>query len=249
MYNFDEYYDNYNEFDRYIKEFKDTLKVGLKKEIKDELEKLKKENAELQEIKTNWNALEREYKNKIKEVEREKESVIKNAKREFYQDKLKDFLEKAFEARELYEVVVSAKYLDKCDMCDSNRKIYIRDVFDREHKVNCKCTSTYNCYSVKKEELQLYIQKYPNRDDFYIALQVWDTHSTYTTKLFGFGDRIFKEDNNETIYNKFEIDNPPKSIHRAHFTNKDEAQKYADYLNEKETKEKGINRGVATVEL
>jgi hypothetical protein len=136
---YDDYYDDYNEFEEQIEKFKLSLIKGIKKEHQHEMERLKKENKELQEIKNNWNKLEREYKNKIRQVELEKEDFIKNVRREMYQDKLKEFLEKAFdEARKLYEVTNVSLRKEKCDICDSDRKVIVKDALGREYKVGCK---------------------------------------------------------------------------------------------------------------
>ena len=62
---YDEFYDEPSEFDIQIEEWKDTLRECVKKEYKEEMERLRKENAELLDIKKNW-------QEKIRELETEK---------------------------------------------------------------------------------------------------------------------------------------------------------------------------------
>jgi len=234
---YDDYYDDYNEFEEQIEKFKLSLIKGIKEEHQHEMERLKKENKELQEIKNNWNKLEREYKNKIRQVELEKEDFIKNVRREMYQDKLKEFLEKAFdEARKLYEVTNVSLRKDKCDICDSDRNVIVKDALGREYKVGCKCKENDFVYMAKETKTKLYIQKTSGKNDFWVGLSV-DKEDRYSeTTLFGFGD--YKENANSSIYDKFDITNPPKASYYAYFTSKEEAEKYAEYLNEKRRKER-----------
>lgn len=233
---YDDYYDDYNEFEEQIEKFKLSLIKGIKEEHQHEMERLKKENKELQEIKNNWNKLEREYKNKIRQVELEKEDFIKNVRREMYQDKLKEFLEKAFEVRKLYEVTNVSLSKDKCDICDSDRNVIVKDVLGREYKVGCKCKENDFVYMAKETKTKLYIQKTSGKNDFWVGLRVEGGQIYSETILFGFGD--YKKNANGRIYDKFDITNPPKESYYAYFTSKEEAEKYAEYLNEKRRKER-----------
>lgn len=230
---YDDYYDNYNEFDAQIEEFKQSLIKSVKEEHQKEIAKLREENAKLQEVKRNWNTLENELKTKIRELERQKEQNTDIVRREFYNDKLKDFLEKAFEARTLYRVTTDTFKSEKCDLCDSNRNILLKDGLGREYKVRCECNTTKTKYIVEKANLDLYIQKGGGRDNFWMALRQSSDYSN--TNIFGFGDAEIKTEG--VMLDKFDIDNLPKIIYYTYFTNKEEAQKYADYLNEKSQEE------------
>lgn len=233
LYDYDDYYDNYNEFDAQIEEFKQSLIKSVKEEHQKEIAKLREENAKLQEVKRNWNTLEIELKNKIRELEIQKEQNINIVRQEFYNDKLKDFLEKAFEARNLYEVNSRSLENEKCNICDSNRQILLKDNLGREYKVRCQCAIKEIKYITEKANLNLYIQKDSGRDTFWMALRESTDYSN--TNIFGFGDA--KINTYGSILDKFDIDNPPKDRYNTYFTSQEEAQKYADYLNEKRQEE------------
>ncbi|MCK9470173.1 MAG: hypothetical protein M0Q88_00275 [Bacilli bacterium] len=233
-YDYDDYYDNYNEFDAQIEKFKQSLIKSVKEEHQKEIAKLREENAKLQEVKRNWNTLENELKTKIRELETQKKQNINIVRSDFYDDKLKDFLEKAFEARTLYQVNDKEVKSKKCDLCDSNRNIILKDDSGREYKVKCKCTITKTKYIAEKANLNLYIQKSERDNNFWMALRKEDSDFS-STNIFGFGDAEIKTKG--IILDKFDIDNLPKSIYYTYFTNKGEAQKYADYLNEKSQEE------------
>ena len=55
------------EFDEEIEQLKETLKKSVRKEVLDELEKLRAENKELQGIKANFEKIKRDY-NMIKNL-------------------------------------------------------------------------------------------------------------------------------------------------------------------------------------
>lgn len=91
----------------------------------------------------------------------------------------------------------------------------------------------------KETKTKLYIQKTSGKNDFWVGLSVDKVDRYSETILFGFGD--YKENNaNGRIYDKFDITNPPKESYYAYFISKEEAEKYAEYLNEKRRKESEI---------
>lgn len=63
------------EFDEKIEELKNELRESVKKEINDEIEKLRKENKELQGIKRNFESVKKDFERKKDECDR----AIRNA--------------------------------------------------------------------------------------------------------------------------------------------------------------------------
>ena len=64
-----------SEFDEKIEELKNELRESVKKEINDEIEKLRKENKELQGIKRNFESVKKDFERKKDECDR----AIRNA--------------------------------------------------------------------------------------------------------------------------------------------------------------------------
>lgn len=60
----DEDYFGPSEFDEKIEELKNELRESVKKEVKDELEKLREENKKLQGIKENFESIKEDYERK-----------------------------------------------------------------------------------------------------------------------------------------------------------------------------------------
>jgi hypothetical protein len=221
--NYDDYYEEYSEIDRLICELKDGALKGLKQDIKDKLDRLEKENNELQDIKNNWNRLEKEYKEKVRELENYKDNVKREAYRLPLEEMMKNFQEEYFVVNQKYEKV------DKCNKCNDDRKLILTDAYGRETKINCVCDkSEYTGYKVEsryivgissiakrdsKPKLWVYFsyQKGDRNDDGYYRC------STYLDdeKIVDFEKAIKNNQTNDYL-----------------FKDKKEAQKYANYLNE-----------------
>lgn len=218
----DFYDDEYDYFDSTIAELKEQLKKEVKQEIQDRMQALEKENAELQDVKDNWEKIKREYENKINETEREKQYILGNAKREIYNATLKDLFENCEYFSKIYKVDTEYIKQDKCNKCDENRKLTLTDCFGRKHEVSCKCAESKRVY-VAEENLrtEIYVQKDAKRDNF--AFNVKEDSD------YNYGRKISKED----VLEKFDKDKV-KNYYSTYFTTIEEAQKYADYLNSQE---------------
>ena len=130
---YDDFYNEPSESDIYIEELKDKIRLEVKKDIINELERLRKENKELQDVKNNINKLEREYNQKKNELERE----YQEKERTLMQRPLNELLEIIKE--EYYCIDRPYDYIPKCDKCNEKRKLEFTDVYGRKHEVKCVC--------------------------------------------------------------------------------------------------------------
>lgn len=220
---YEDFYDEeYDYFDSTITDLKEQLKKEVKQEIQDKIKTLEKENAELKDVKENWEEIKREYENKINQIEREKQDVLDNAKTRIYNATLKELFDNCEYFSKIYKV--DTKYIpqEKCNKCDEDRKLTIKDCYEREHKVSCKC-SVSKCIYVATENTatQIYVQKEAKRDDFAFSIRE-DSEYVYGRKI-----------NKEDVLEKFDKDKV-KGYCNTYFTTLEEAQKYADYLNSTE---------------
>lgn len=227
---FDDYFYEESEFDERINELKDSLRSQVKEEIKNKIEELTKRNKELEERQKNLSSLEKEYQDKIRNFEYEKERIISNTKKELYNANLEQFLDFVFEHQVLYEIDRKSIGQEKCPYCDDNRRIKVKDILGREYTTRCKCSNYKDGYFVKENKCNLYFRKQKNSTVFKMILDVKNEYNS--TEIFGFsGEKTIMTD---CLYEKFDENNPPKSYYRTYFTSKEEAQKYADYLNKLE---------------
>lgn len=152
---FDDYEDYYNEpseFEQQVDEFKESLLKSVKQEHISEMNRLKKENLELQEVKKNWNTIESEYKNKIRELQRKIESAESDARRA----KLNDIMQEL--KHDLWQVYSTSVYNPKCNKCDDRREIHFISPQGKDMVESCNCATSYSKYVPKKYELYSFQQ-------------------------------------------------------------------------------------------
>ena len=233
MYFDDDYFNEENEFDERINELKDSLRNQVKEEIKNKIEELTKRNEELEERQKNLSSLEKEYQDKIKKFEYEKEQIIRNTKQEMYNANLEQFLDFVFEHQVLYKVDYKNIKQEKCPYCDDNRQIKVKDILGREYTTHCKCDDYKKSYYVCERKCYLYFEKEKKSTYFRMILKINDSdYNCSDTKLFGFsGEKNIVSDN---LYETFDENNQPNNYFNSYFASKEEAQKYADYLNKLE---------------
>ncbi|MES9718973.1 hypothetical protein, partial [Bacillus safensis] len=76
----DEFYNEPNEFEKQINEFKESLLKSVKQEYLSEMEQLKKENKELQVVRENLDTIEKEYKEKSRRLDWERHNMERELK-------------------------------------------------------------------------------------------------------------------------------------------------------------------------
>ena len=210
-----------SEFDEKIEEFKEELRNSVKQEIKDEIEKLRKENKELHDIKKNFESIQRDFEIKKSECDR----AMRNAEVKAKQARLKELMDTYRIV--LWSVGCMCQYKEKCDKCGKDRKIQItlpdgsfasyrcecgvgKKVYRPKeyvlHKMNDRFGTVNAWYRMRGKEGEEYIEEY----DF----------SRYAKTIVNH-DKSFKEINVE-------------SLSKVFFATKEECQEFCDYLNKLE---------------
>lgn len=216
--NYDDDFFESGEFDSQIEEFKEELRKSVKKEIQDKIEKLLKENEELQDIKKNFESIQRNFESKKSEYDR----AMRDAEIKAKQTRLKELMD-------TYKIVLWSvdwmyQYKEKCDKCGTDRKIQItlpdgsfasyrcecgvgKKVYRPKeyvlHKMNDRFGTVNAWYRMRGKEGEEYIEEY----DF----------SRYAKTIVNH-DKSFKEINVE-------------SLSKVFFATKEECQEFCDYLN------------------
>lgn len=131
---------NGGEFDEEIEQFKETLKKSVKKEVLEELEKLRAENKELQGIKANFEEVKREYERKKTECDR----AIREAESKAYRARLSEIMEQCKII--LYAPGRKQAYKKKCDKCDERRQVKVSLPSGRVVEDRCSCCETERFY-------------------------------------------------------------------------------------------------------
>lgn len=227
MYN---YYENFyepSENDIVMEEIGDILKKMIRKEIMDELEALRKENAELQEFKRAKEAYERELELAKAGYESMARSEANRVKRMRIHDLFGDELTVGYMAAK------NAKRKPKCDKCDDNRCLHYTTPRGRDATEYCECNGYDYTYEVKESELLR----------FKISKNCWDVNESVYKYYKHVNDTYDdKDDSNDYalvshVYQGESFAVVKNSYSDYLFLDKTKCQEYCDWLNEQEAKE------------
>lgn len=140
MYYENDFYDEPSEFEMQVEEFKDALKSAVKKEHQDEVNRLRAENDELQEIRNNFESIKQQYDKKLRELEIEKQKATRDAKRMRLNELFGDM------NVVMYRPISTHVYEPKCNVCDNHRQITFMSPSGNEMRDNCKCGKIHTKY-------------------------------------------------------------------------------------------------------
>ncbi|MBR3645643.1 MAG: hypothetical protein IKN54_04430 [Lachnospiraceae bacterium] len=211
---YDEFYDEPSEFDIQIEEWKDTLRECVKKEYKEEMERLRKENAELLDIKKNW-------QEKIRELETEKfklKVATIDAENKAKKARLRELLD-AF-TKQAWGYKYTFKYIhEKCDKCDKDGYIHYKSPQGRNVKEKCDCRKQICFYSPQEAEI-VEIDDY--RGEIKPTFAYNDNYDDYKKTT-----RVYAGENFDDIDNYYGMV----------FFNKDDCERFCEYKNSQNIKE------------
>lgn len=229
-YEWDAEYCEPSEFEEKCDELKEMIKQSARKEINDELIKLKSENASMKSIVDNFN-------NKLKELEQEKQKYIWNENklkeeitRQIKNERLGNLLD-GFQTT-LYTIINEGRERPKCNKCDKDRYIHFKSPSGKDMTERCECYSSNNFYVVKEAECKEFRICEFNNNNRKGKLTGW-----YKLRRARDNDYDYYESSDyayDSIYNN----QPFKEINRnkIYFYDKTKAQEYADWLNNKNNK-------------
>jgi hypothetical protein len=215
----DEDYFGPSEFDVKIEELKNELRESVKKEVKDELEKLREENKKLQGIKENFESIKKDYGRKKAECE----SAMRNAETKARQARLKELMEQ-FKVV-LWSVKRNFQYKEKCDRCDSDREVKIKLPSGRMTYDDCKCGTRKKVYYPDMEILYELSDEYQGIKTWYRAANDKEESDLTMCSCTTYVEEIV--DHNKD-FNEIDAED------NIFFATKEECQEFCDYMNRKE---------------
>lgn len=175
MYYDEEFYNEPSEYDQMVDEFRDSLIKSVKQDFLDKMERLEKENAELREVKQNWERLKTEYEEKQRELIYKIEQERRNVRRE----RLAKLFEQCGMNVTLFKPKESLFRLDKCEKCDENRRIHFKSPSGIDLQEECECSRGYYPVSpvlytmvkfhrhIKNQDCNVYAFFQDESDDYY----------------------------------------------------------------------------------
>lgn len=212
---YEEYYTEPSEFDEKCTELIQMLKDSATDELKTELEQLRAENARMKDIVEN-------YDDKVRELDRERDKLCqekRNAMTKAKQMRLSELFEDFVETAYCVKCVYTEK--PKCDKCDEDGYIHYLSPQGRKVKERCDCRVKNEHYEITEAKCKSFkrntwgVESYNKLLSQYIP----DSDDEWTRSC-------------DYFYNG--EDYSELSQYRAIFRTPEEAQKYADWLNEKE---------------
>lgn len=216
---YDDFYEP-SEFDIMVDEFKTELRSSVKKEVLDEIENLKDKLAYLSDIKKNWDQ-------KVAELNAEKhkaEIAIQKAELDARKKTLKELLNPL--TKQMWGIMQEWSYTrEKCDKCDADGYIHYKSPQGKDCIEECDCRKRVTTYHPVEAE----VCEIKGRSSGPGARIVFKFH--HTNLSYDWDDE-YKRCDNEDIY-----DGRPfseiKSYYWVIFDDKNKAQEYCDYLNNK----------------
>lgn len=223
MYYDDDFYNEPSEFEIKMGELKESIAKSVKEEFVEEMERLRIENKNLQEIKEHFEQVKKDYERKKQECDRkifEAEQSAKRMRAEEIMERYKIFL---------WNPRVNYLYGPKCSKCDKDRKLEITLPSGRKIKDACKCSNT-GMEVMRPMRMVMYEIAERNRD-----IAAW--YKPCGKK----GDRYYTLDYVPSVYlektivpgTSFDEVERIKNQREVLFTTEEECREYCEYVNEK----------------
>ncbi len=229
MYDYEDYFYEPSENDIVMSEIGEILKKMIKKEVLDELETLRAENAELRQFRDE----RKNYEAKIRDTEYKCKLAIEKAQRDAKSTRIHDIFGEMLSVG--YMIAENNKRRQKCDKCNEERRIEYITPLGKTAYETCDCNGYDYFYEVKEVEMVKFsIRKRDGYDrDERVVRYFYHARNTYDDKRDENDyERVTWVYNNEPFE---ELAN--KSYYGVVFLNKDKCQEYCDWRNEQLKKE------------
>jgi hypothetical protein len=227
-YDYDDYFNEPNEFEIQVEEFKDSLRNAVKDEIKDRIAFLEKELEDTKEFRDEKYKFIQEYENKIREM-RDEVKAIKRAAKESEEKWKKARLHQLLGDYLVvgWKVGYKWEHGEKCDKCDENRRIHFVSPQGKEYEEDCKCAVRYYRYFPQEATLsKIYVRKKNFRLD---DKGETDFYNRYYTVERRDDDDYDRYESASDVYEHDDIDFEKVNGYRAVFLNEEDCQKYCDW--------------------
>lgn len=217
---FEEFYGETGEYEQMIDDLKHMLMRKVKREIQDEMERLKAENAKLQEVKEKWDDLVGDYKEK----EYKMKYTLEEERRKIARMRLADLFDACGMNVILYKPTKHLVYGPKCDKCDADRYIHFTSPSGKEMKEYCECRKSIKIYAEKPYKL---IRFYRDARKNLSVTAIYEDNSNESYDDFRpcsvKCEKVYAGESFDTIYAEYES--------AVFFEDEAKCKEYCDYIN------------------
>lgn len=216
---FVDFWDDTPEFDEQIEEFKTALRADVKREIKELIERLQKELDELKDYKARKSEIERKYHDEIAKMAKAEADIERKYRNKKAQEILAECCAVGWRAAWRYD-----KPKEKCDKCDEDGYITFYSPQGTKYREQCKCRRRKVIYYPAEVRLaRIYANKSPETVQFYYD-KVQGDNGSYSDYVRCYV--VHSSDFKPEIIDSYSYD--------AVFENKEDCEKYCEWLNNKE---------------
>nr|DAG74996.1 MAG TPA: hypothetical protein [Caudoviricetes sp.] len=214
----DDFWSETPEFDEKVEEFKEALRADIKRETQELIEKLQKELDELKDYKENKLEIERNYHDEIAKMAKAEADIERKYRDMRLYELFDEFCVAGWKVATRYE-----QPEEKCDKCDENGDITFYSPQGIRYTEQCKCRKEIAVHF--PEETKLVIIQADNKS--------WREDEFYYRKVKGESESFCEYVDCKLVKNS---DFTPEDINRYHtvFANKEDCEKYCEWLNNKE---------------
>ncbi|WP_127532766.1 hypothetical protein [Paenibacillus kobensis] len=218
----EEFYYAPNEFEQQVDEFKTALLNSVRDEFKAEMEQLRTENAELQEVRKNIDKMRHEHQTKLNELNNIKNDAMRIVRKERLSELMKDLQVVMYRATTDYPLP------PKCDKCNEKRKIVFFSPSGQELFEHCKCASGKSVYMPEEYVACEFSMDSYNANKVKVWYKLKPSSSSNRNDDYGSYDSSTYR---ESIYND-KMSYADLDKYKTFFKTIEECQKYCDWLNE-----------------
>jgi len=237
---YDDEFENYyepSEVDQLVEEFKDKCREHLLPNIREEIERLNKENNELKNKNEEYRKRESEINNKERDLKYKGDNLKREVEKEFYESNIGDTLKDYIEKSEVWFADSKGFSQDKCSLCNDKRKLVANFPNGKTTETSCDCSNLIHKFVPEISELSMI--KFNKKDSRYQSDRKFYLSRNYVpSKNSSYRD--------EYSYNEFKLcqqvtdafNDDIKVLHedkdystKIGFKTQEECQKYCDWLN------------------
>lgn len=199
----------------------EAIKKGVRQDIKSEMERLRKENAELQQYKKE----RQEVENVKKWYESRLQTEVEAYKRTLRQGKIKELFGDYIVIG--WGVKQKITLPPKCDKCDEYRYIHFKSPSGKDLREPCQCAHGEKTY----HPLDLHLIRINQDDVFNSERRIWRYYAP----------SISDESDYRDVFNRIYKGEPFEKINKRNivFLDKETCEKYCEWKTEQEAKKDG----------
>jgi FtsZ-binding cell division protein ZapB len=221
--------------DEILIEYQQKMKDALLESIKLEIENIKKENIKLKDDNKEYKKRETDLLTKERNLKYKEENLKREVTSEFYKSNIGDTLKQYIEDSEVWFADIERYQKSKCNLCDEKRELIAKFPNGKTTKTECTCAKMLSKYIPALSELT--VITFSKNNSNYLSDRKFYLSKTYSPPNNRSNyDYDYQEFRICHVVNEFNesiiaLHENKRYSEKLGFRNKEECQKYCDWLN------------------